>query len=37
MNMSGKLITGLFASGLLALTALPANAHHAFSAEFDAE
>ncbi|WP_442498011.1 DUF6152 family protein [Methylobacter sp. sgz302048] len=37
MNMSGKLITGIFASGLLALTALPANAHHAFSAEFDAE
>ena len=37
MKTSDKLITGIFVSGLLAVMAPPAHAHHAFSAEFDAE
>lgn len=37
MNINGKLLSGILVSGLLALTAPPAEAHHAFSAEFDAE
>lgn len=37
MSINGKLISGILVSGLLTLTAAPAAAHHAFSAEFDAE
>ncbi|AMK74984.1 MULTISPECIES: DUF6152 family protein [Methylomonas] len=37
MNTKGKLVSVIFVGGLLSLTAPPAHAHHAFSAEFDAE
>lgn len=37
MTLSKNLIPILFAAGLIFLIARPADAHHAFSAEFDAE
>ncbi|WP_445369399.1 DUF6152 family protein [Methylomonas sp. BW4-1] len=37
MNTKGKLVSVIVVGGLLSLTAPPAHAHHAFSAEFDAE
>ena len=37
MKMNSKLIRSLFMSGLFALTMQSAHAHHAFSAEFDAQ
>ncbi|WP_020481332.1 DUF6152 family protein [Methylomonas sp. MK1] len=37
MNTKGKLVSVIFVGSLLSLTAPPAHAHHAFSAEFDAE
>jgi Family of unknown function (DUF6152) len=37
MKMNSKLIRSLFMSGLFALTMQSVHAHHAFSAEFDAQ
>ena len=37
MKITAKLISGLVASGLFGLSLQPVQAHHAFSAEFDAQ